>query len=187
MRTTAATDRPRWRLNDPARAFLVALDISGFSNDVDPDELLNHRLNFFRAVELTRLFPEAGEEGSVRVHFLGDELRLAFLVLVGAGAVREFVDDVFAGLDRMNRGVSEGQQTRVKGVVLEGPVTCRSWRGCEFLNGDLPIQAQNCMGALRPGQVAINTRFMESLKAEGTPVSFHEVEISGEKHYLLRS
>src|SRR2546422_5990632 len=41
----------RWRMNESAQAFLVALNISGFSNDPDADQLWNHRMNFFHAVE----------------------------------------------------------------------------------------------------------------------------------------
>jgi hypothetical protein len=86
-------------MNDPSDAFLVALDISGFSNEMDPDQLLGHRMSFFYAVEATRLFPEAKDQGTVRVHFLGDELRLAFLAVVGAREVKGFVDDVFAAVE----------------------------------------------------------------------------------------
>jgi hypothetical protein len=173
-------------MHDPAHAFLVALDISGFSNDVDPDQLSNHRMNFFHSVESTRLFPEAKDQGTVKVHFLGDELRLAFLVGVGGPAVKEFVDDVFAGLDRVNRRIPEPQQTRIKGVVLEGEVTWKSWRGCVFLNGDLPIQSQNWMRRLKPDEVAVNAKFRLSLQTEGTPIDFTERDFSGETGYMLR-
>lgn len=183
---TAIRADARWELNKDTWGFLVALDISGFSIDVDPDELLNHRMNFFRAVEQAPLFPKARDQQTVKVHILGDELRLAFRAEVGAPEVRDFIVDIFSGLDRINRNVPEPLQTRIKGAVLEGSVTWREWRGCVFLNGDLPIQAQKWMGQLKSGEVAINPRFRESLKTAGAPVDFAEKELFGETGYILR-
>lgn len=180
-------DRLKWRMNEETSAFLVALDISGFSNDVDPDELLNHRMNFFNAVERTRLFPEARDQETVKVHFLGDELRLAFLVTVSAADVKGFVDDIFAGLDRIKRRAPEPGRTRIKGVVLEGVVSWGNWHNCVFLNGDLPLQAQNWMSALAPDEVAINAAFKESLKTAGVPVDFAQRDFPGETGYMLRA
>lgn len=177
----------KWRENDFAQAFLVDLDISDFTTDVDPDELLNHRMRFFHCIELTRLFPEARDTGRVKVHFLGDELGLAFLVAVGAGALKEFVDDVMNALDRMNSRLPESAQTRIKGVVLEGRVTWRRWHGCLFLNGGLPSQAQKWMNSLARGEVAMNAAFRRSLKSEGIPVHFTERDFSGETGYMLRA
>ncbi len=173
-------------MNEATDAFLVALDISGFSNDVDPDQLLNHRMSFLQAVELTRLFPEARDQGTVRVHFLGDELRLAFLAAVDAWEVKGFVDDVFAALDRLNRHVPEPQRTRIRGAVLGGVVTWRQWRGCDFLNGQLPIQAQSWTASLAPGEVAANGPFRVSLQTEGVPVNLPERDFSGQPGYMLR-
>lgn len=177
----------RWRENEYVQACLVALDISGFSNDVDPDVLLGHRMNFFGAVESTRLFPDALRQGAVKVHFLGDELRLAFLVSVRAREVTGFVDDVFHGLDRMNRRMGETEATRVRGVVLLGPVTWKRWHRCVFLNGELPRQAQRWMSDLAPDQVAVNADFRLLLKTEGLPVDFAQRDLSGETAHLLRS
>lgn len=178
---------PNWRINESRQAFLLALDISGFSNDLDPDQLLNHRLTFFHAVELTPLFPEAKTKGAVAVHFLGDELRLAFPVEVGAREVRNFVDDIFHGLERINQGEPERQRTRIKGVVLEGQITWRTWWDCSFLDGELPFKAQAWMSCLGPGEVAADSRFKLSLQTAGIPVDFAEKGFAGETGYLLPS
>jgi hypothetical protein len=45
----------KWRQHEETHAFLVALDISDFSRHMqDPDQLLEHRMRFFRAIEQTR-------------------------------------------------------------------------------------------------------------------------------------
>lgn len=181
------TDWPKWRVNESRQAFLVALDISGFSNDVDPDQLLTHRLTFFRAVEATPLFPETKAKGAIAVHFLGDELRLALPVEVGARDVRGFVDGIFHGLDRINQGEPERQRTRVKGVVLEGQVVWCTWWDCSFLDGELPFKAQAWMGYLGPGQVAADSRFKLSLQTAGIPVDFAERDFASDTSYLLRT
>lgn len=144
-------------------------------------------MRFFHSVQETRLFPAARDREMVRVHFLGDELRLAFHVGVGAREVRDFVDDVFAWLDRLNKGVLEPYQTRLKGVVLEGVVTWRSWHNCDYLNGVLPFKAQTWMERLAPNEVAIDQPFRHSLQVNGVPTSsFPSREFSGEIGYLLR-
>jgi len=175
-----------WRMNEATRAFLVALDISGFSNDVDLDQLQNHRGNFFNAVSETRLFPEASINRIVKVHFLGDELRLAFRAEIRAREIRNFIDDVFAGLEQINRRVREPFRTRIKGVVFEGVVTWRDFLGCPYLNGNLPIQAQIWMSFLDPDRVAINEAFRLCLQDDG--IATHELrafDCPGGKGYFL--
>jgi hypothetical protein len=78
----------QWQRNKENKAFLVALDISGFSRyGQEPGQLLTHRERFFRAVANTALFEQARRAKTVVVHFLGDELRLAFLDSIGAQAL----------------------------------------------------------------------------------------------------
>jgi len=142
----------RWEKNTETYAFLVALDISGFSRDLHPDQLLAHRHRFFEAIAETRLFAAAQARQTVQVHFLGDELRLALHVAHGARQVRNFIDEVFSSLERLNNGVPEGYRTRIKGMVLEGNVTWRAWHGCEYLDGELPCKSQRWLKDLRPNQ-----------------------------------
>ncbi len=168
----------QWQVNKSLMSFLVALDISGFSKDPNPDELLIRRMDFFQAIEKTELFPEATGQQTVKVHFLGDEVRLAFQVGVGARRVRNFLRDVLDWLDRTN--------TKVKGVILVGVVTCRNWHSCDYLNGALPIKAQNWMGRLDAGQVAMDEKFKHFLQTEGIPTSgLREKQFLGEVGYLL--
>lgn len=181
-------DLPKWQRYKTTRAFLVALDISGFSKDLDPTRLLRHRRNFFNAVEETWLFSEAKEAQAVRAHFLGDELRLAFRAEVEAPQVSGFVDDVFAGLDRINCQVLEPYRTKLKGVALEGVVVWKTWLNCDYLDGELPFKAQTWMGQLAPNEVAIDEDFRQSLQVGGLPTSgFPSKKFSGEIGYLLRS
>lgn len=177
----------KWQKYNPTIGYLVALDISGFSNNPDPDELFSHRMNFFNSVEQTPLFALAEEQNAVKVHFLGDELQLAFHAEVGAGKVRSFIDDVFAGLQRINKRLQPEHQTRIKGVVLTGVVIWKSWRNCEYLDGPLPVKAQVWMRLLSPNEVAIDDSFKHALQVEGIATnSFSTREFAGEKGYVLR-
>jgi|RhiMetdeSRZDD1v2_1073273.scaffolds.fasta_scaffold347997_3 hypothetical protein len=150
----------RWRENEETMAFLVALDISGFSRYMtEPDQLLDHRMRFFKAVERTTLIPIARQLGTVVVHFLGDELRLAFQNSVGGREVYKFIDDVQAVLENENREVVTERRTRVKGTVFKGVVTWKTWQKCTFLDGSLPFKAQRWMAELQAGEIAMDAAF----------------------------
>ena len=177
----------RWQKNNPTQAFLVALDISGFSRDPNPDQLSEHRDRLFHAVEETRLFAQARDSQDVKVHFLGDELRLALHTGVGAREVRNLVVDVFADLQRSNNEVLEQYRTDIKGVVLKGVLTWKSWHKCDYLHGSLPIKAQFLMGHLAPREIASDQYFMNALREEAVPTSgLPQREFSGETGYLLQ-
>jgi hypothetical protein len=171
-----------------ANAFLVALDISGFSRFMyEPNQLLEHRERFFYAVENTDLFAGAKEAGTVVVHFLGDELRLAFRGSVGAQSVYTFLEEVLATLDADNIEVHTERQTRVKGTVFTGVVSWREWRGCDFLDGSLPFKAQHWMGLLKPGEIAADKKFRDALESAALPIGeLTECDFGGETGYLLR-
>ena len=178
----------RWEKNDPTQAFLVALDISGFSNDLNPDRLLEQRMKFFVSVEESRLFPKAKDNGDLKIHFLGDELRLAFLTGVGTSEVRDFIDDVFAKLDQINEHAFKEYRTRIKGVALKGVVIWKTWINCEYLNGDLPIKAQTWMSDLAPDEIAIDEPFKTALEIAGIPTrGLSSRKFSGETGYMLRN
>src|SRR5689334_16110307 len=119
-----------WQLHVPTQASLVAMDIVGFSDPPDPDRLFQHRQTLFSSVEQTTLFALCRSRELVKVHFLGDELRLAYCSTVEAPDVLEFVKDVNVRLTRLNRGARDGYRTEVRGVVLTGAVTWRTWQNC---------------------------------------------------------
>jgi hypothetical protein len=177
----------RWRKNTETQAFLVALDIAGFSRHMDePDQLLEHRESFLRAIEDTGLFAQAKPAGSVVTHFLGDELRLAFRGAVGAQAVCTFVDEALAHLARSNDPVIPERHTSVKGVVYAGVVIWREWRKCTYLDGPLPFKAQRWMAMLQPGEIAVDDACRSTLESEGVPTARLAIrEFMGETGYLL--
>ncbi|MGE3536067.1 MAG: hypothetical protein AB7N91_01375 [Candidatus Tectimicrobiota bacterium] len=177
----------RWHKYQETQAFLVALDISGFSRHMDKmDQLLAHRNSFFEAVKTTTLFDQAKTAGTVVTHFLGDELRLAFYDAVGAQAVRNFVEAVLQSLMHMNRMLTPERQTRVKGVVFAGVVIWKEWQGCPYLDGQLPYQAQHCIDLLNPGQVAMNSAFKQALESEAVPTgTMAERQCLDEPVYIL--
>ena len=178
----------RWEKYKPTHAFLVALDISGFSKDLDPDSLLNHRMNFFNAITETYLFNKASEDGSVKTHFLGDELRLAYQVELGASQVKQFIDEVFSRLAQLNKRVREEYRTHVKGAVLQGVVTWKTWHNCDYINGELPFKAQRWMGYLAPGEVVADEEFLMALKTAGIPVSnVAQRTLASERGYLIKT
>lgn len=153
-----------WPEHQEMSVFLVSLDIAGFSRALhQPSQLLEHRETFLRAIERTTLFKTAQGAGQVAAHFLGDELRLAFLDTVGARAVHSFVEDVRAALAQANDSVPPERQTRVKGTVFVGVVSRQTWHGCTFLDGELPFQAQRWMSTLEAGEIAIDAECKEAL------------------------
>src|SRR5689334_19657884 len=87
-----------WQQHWPTQAFLVAMDIVGFSNPPDPDRWFEHRQALFSSVRQTRLFSMCRDKDQVRVHFLGDELRLAYCSTIESPEIYEFVKDVSAWL-----------------------------------------------------------------------------------------
>ncbi len=178
----------RWQRHKETRAFLVALDISGFSRHMDePDQLLEHRERFFRAIEQTSLFAQTQQAHTVVSHFLGDELRLAFCDSVGVQAVHAFVNEVLAILARSNQNVVPARWTRVKGVVLNGVVIWRTWRKCDYLDGPLPFKAQRWMTHLQPGEIAVDNGFKNAMRHEAIPTgTLLEQDFTGEPGYLLQ-
>lgn len=120
---------------------------------------------------------------------MGDELRLAFHVVAhGVRQVRDFIDEVFTSLERLNNGVLEGFRTRIKGMVLEGNVTWKEWHGCESLDGELPCKSQRWLKDLRPNQIAIDTAFRDALRVAGVPVAqLPEHNFSSETGYFMSS
>lgn len=177
----------RWQKHTETSAFLVALDIAGFSRYMqEPEQLLDHRERFFRAVAQTALFAQAKPARTVVVHFLGDELRLAFLASVGVQAIYNFLTDVMDILNRQNRVVKEERQTHVKGAVLVGVMTWKEWRKCSFLDGVLPYTAQQWMGALQPGDIVADGAFKKAMDVASIPSeSLPRRDFSGETGYLL--
>lgn len=170
----------KWQFNRSTHGFLVSVDISGFSKAEAPDGLLDHRMDLFQAVEATALFPKASEGGDVRVSFLGDEIRLAFHSDLGPEHVREFVMEVLANLRATNRFKHTEYQTWVRGAILEGAMTLRQWHHCEYLDSPLVFQAQDMMGHLQPGEVAVNNTFRDSLRNVGIPVGSLQQRAIGE-------
>ncbi len=159
----------RWDEGVATQAFLVCMDISGFSNNIDPNRLLEQRLNFFRAVELSPVFVRAKKQGLIRVHFLGDELRLAFHIAVGVESVTAFIDDVFSRLRRRNHSIPNTSQTHIRGCSFAGPVTWARWHDCQFLDGQLPLKAQAWLSLLEPDEFAVDSNFKNYCDVAGAP------------------
>ena len=177
----------KWQPSEATQAFLVALDISGFSTDPDPDRLLHLRHGFLRSVEKTRLLQQSRQLGRVRVHFLGDELRLAFHVEVGVSAVRQFLLDIRDDLDSGNRTVAQGNQVRLRTVVLAGPVAWAHWHDCHFLDGTLPAKAQFWLTQLAPGEIAIDSAFKQYLDVAGLTTAMSPRRLLDEIAHILVS
>lgn len=178
----------RWQREETVHGFLVGLDISGFSRREAPDGLLAARDDLLQAIGHTVVFHQATDLGAVEVQFLGDELRLAFHRDVGAGSVRNFVDQVFSALERMNRRVLPEFPTEVRGAVLAGPITWRVWQGCGYLDGPIPYRYDAWLRFLHPGEVVINMEFRDALQSEGAPVAgLISRPLGADTGYVLRS
>jgi hypothetical protein len=178
-----------WHEHHEKSCFLVTLDIAGFSRHLEnPNQLLAHRTALFRALENTSLVKEAMQNHTLAVHFLGDELRLAFRDLVGAARVRRFLDDVQTNLDRTNTDIAPEWRTTVKGTVLAGVISWATWNSCIFIDGALPFKAQRWMEKLRAGQIAIDMGFKTALEVAGERTDHLPEHNCGEESpgYLLR-
>lgn len=175
----------KWQVSPTNQGYFVGLDIVGFSK-LDPvDGLLEARSDLFDAVRDSLNFNRALSQGAVAVQFLGDELRLAFHVEVGARLVRDFIDDVLYDLKAMGH-------TQIRGVVLSGFITCDRWpndrnQGCWFLAGVLPFQYESLQRLIQPQQVVINGEFRNSLRMAEVPVhTLRSFQLGGADAYILR-
>ena len=173
----------KWLLGEATQAFLAALDISGFSNDPTPDRLLHLRHAFLRSVEKTALLQR--ERSNTRVHFLGDELRLAFHVDVGVAQVRDFVTELLADLKKTNLSVETQRRVHLRTVLLAGPVTWSQWHDCHFLDGPLPAKAQFWMSHLAPSEIAADTAFSLYLDVAGLTAPVAIRTIANERAHIL--
>jgi hypothetical protein len=133
------------------------MDIVGFSKLIDNNlELANARQTLFQAVTKTALFQSTNKKDAVRAHFLGDELRLAFLaneVDAEHGAVN-FVLNVLQNLKGRTPALD------IRSVVLTGSVVARERLDCKYLEGYVTIRAQRWLGAkeLKPGGIATDSK-----------------------------
>ena len=177
----------QWKRNKETNAFLVALDIAGFSRYMkEPDQLLAHRERFFRAVANTALFDQAKRAKTVVAHFLGDELRLGFLDSVEVKAIYDFLNGVMDILDKENLIVKDERQTHVKEAVLVGVMTWKVWWKCSFLDGLPPFKAQQWMGTLQPGEIVADGIFKNAIEHFMPTTHIPVRDFVGETGYLLR-
>lgn len=157
-------DTSNWPLNRATAVYLVAMDVVGFSKKMDdPAALYTVRATFMQAVQATDFFPLMLEKHAVRAHFLGDELRLAFLASETTPRnVRRFAIDVLLDLARRGRNAPE-----LRTVVLHGPVMARERLRCRYLEGLVTCKAQRWLGAkvLNPGDIGTDAP-LESMEWE---------------------
>jgi hypothetical protein len=173
-----------WERNTSTLAALLALDVCGFSEDTQPDQLLAHREALFHAVREAPIIPELVEHGLVKVQFVGDELRFAFLgsIQQRARKVREFVDAIFENLRR------SGNTTRLKGVVLSGELIWRIFHECDFFDGTCAVSCSDWLSCVSENQVVVNEAFRRELNTDGVPTSsFRPVPFVGDTGFLLRN
>jgi hypothetical protein len=175
-----------WERNKSSFATLLALDICGFSVDPQPDQLLAHRRALFDAVDDAPILPALVENGLVKVQFVGDELRFAYLgnIQHGASKVREVVDAIFEDLKR------QGDTTRLKGVVLSGELTWRKFlECCDYFDGTCAVSCSDWLSCVTENQVIVNEAFRNELNSDGVATSsFPSVQLKeiGETGFLLR-
>ena len=102
------------------QAFLVSLDVCGFSKRDAPLGLLDARRDLFWAITESPTFCRAYESDTAKSHFLGDELRIAFSYDTNPIDVRDFVLEVVNRLGELDRDKYNDEVTLVKGVILHG-------------------------------------------------------------------
>jgi len=156
----------RWIPHVDQHAVLVALDVCGFSLHREFPPLIWHRQGLFECVNQTSLFFQAGRDGTASVHFLGDELRIAFQPPVTPLHVADFLREVFRNLRRRNAGFALGARTSVRALALAGPVRLRIWRVCCYLNGPLVSTVHEWMSNVGESEIAINAEFKMGLEMQ---------------------
>lgn len=175
-----------WRCGVPAQAFLVAFDISGFSRDQSPDVLLQHRTIFIEAINTSGSYiPGLARKKLVHVHFLGDEVRLAVLAHHDPGEIRTFAFGVHQSLRKLSPSGRDVAPTRVRGVIMAGPVKWQVWNGCHFLGGPLPFRAEAWMRCLAPDELAIDEAFKSYLDTHGRQATLMSRDFASERGYVL--
>lgn len=179
-------DKPAtWTEEIPIQAFLAAFDISGFSKDPNPDVLLKHRWRFIRTVEESPFFKAQLKLASAKVHFLGDELRVAVPATTDPSDVLAFATDVLKTLAMRAESEATASPTRVRGVLLAGTVVWRRWHDCEYLAGELPLKAQDWLGYLTQNQLAFDAAFKQYFDVDGLYADLTERELGGEAAFTL--
>src|SRR5436190_14632869 len=140
--------------NVPTSVRLVAMDVVGFSRNIsDARGLLRDRSNLFEAINATALFPRARDNGAAMVHFLGDELRIAFLpTIVNRHNVLDFVEEVYAFLDARSDGAYG--RTQIRSILLDGIIQFKRLFDCTYLYGELAMKAQLMLEGVKGGQLA---------------------------------
>jgi hypothetical protein len=175
-----------WDLNENIEGYLIALDIVGFGRRAAPDGILEARTELFNSVKETILWPRENTSHDVRVHFLGDELRLGFGNKVNPRSIRSFIGETLNNLDKQNEEKFADYQTQVRGVAFRGMVKWRDWRGAYFLDGPLAWKCRIWMRTLAPGEIVINESFRQALQTEGISTSeYHRRQFEGEAGYVL--
>jgi len=162
-------DLEGWRQNNPTEVYLVALDVVGFSQLLDsPVRLAGTRTLLLSSVQSTSLYPSAKLSKAVAVHFLGDELRIAFRCsVISAVRALSFTRDVVRAIKASN--TTSKTPTRVTGALIKELATPKIWNKCRYLDGCAPATAQRLMDykeddvkLLQPGEFVTNRNFYES-------------------------
>ena len=183
MPPTALTSR--WQLNASSAAHVAAMDIVGFSRRLnDASALKAIRLQLIRAVERTTLFPAA--RANLWAHFLGDELRLAFLAdQVDTYEAREFVEQVIVNLSESDQEQEE-KRAEVVSVLTTGHVKALEWKGCRYLHGAATHKAQRWMDSkqIGPGELAVDSNFGAASGANGPGPGWRAVTFDSDQGWL---
>lgn len=174
-----------WTPNKEAHCFLVALDVVGFSKSLnDPDELLLLRRGLQHVVERSELVARALRDDWMRFHFLGDELRLAFLC--SACEAREVFEFIKYLMDATGSSSRRQQCPDLRAVTMQGQVLPREWHGCQYLAGALVRRAQRWASALAACEFALEDKFHEALGRRGLPASWKQRSFGGEPGWVSK-
>jgi hypothetical protein len=152
----------RWEARTPAQVALLAMDICGFSRDPALNKLLQHRLAFFGAVQKSPTkVPRLMRAGTVKVQFLGDELRFAFHagILDYCLVVREFIDNIFLVL------ADSSPRTKLRGLVLDGKLAWDEYHRCTFFQGTIANDCAVRLSGAEENEVLIDAKFLQALKS----------------------
>jgi len=152
-----------WEINQTSAAYLVSLDIVGFTaGEHSPENYLVARTALERAVFETKLVHKCVNEENMPIQLLGDEMRLPFL------SASNSPNDIFECLEEVFEKL-KNTETRVRVAIVTGPVTPIHWNHCLVLKGALAMKVQRWLSqseVLSPGTIAVDDIFNMGLSPQ---------------------
>lgn len=123
-----------WPLNSERSAYIISIDIVGFSKEIhDHTDILYKRNSLFNVFKASPLYVFVMQQ-LAHSQFLGDELRIAISSTVPP-------QEVLQGIEKIMQDAQEFEVT-TRGMVAIGNIKPLEWKGCFILSGEAVMRLQ---------------------------------------------